>query len=879
MKKRTSRVWKILGGLMLVPLLFLTLLQTPPGKTLLASTLARMLSSPDNLDVKIGKISGWIPSAVRIDRLEIGDAEGVWLSADELHCRWMVRELADHRIRVARLGAKTIELHRFPKAGKSDSAASADSREFKPMEVVLDNLVIGQLKLAEAVAGMPLEYTVCSGGIRLLPSGRLTGELRVDGDAEGRVELDALLGVRHDNRLTILAELERMVNPDFGLDLLSGHTEATLTCAGVRGSVSASVRKGDFEGQLSTQLEFSQQQLRFPQFGITAAGYSAEGKLSMDFSKEAIGILMDAGIVDAATNTYSIQTAASVSSSNDLWAVDFQLLEIQCLDVVRFSLAGKLSPAQVALDGSLAEFDLTGLPIFGISNFTGRVGGALSLVGSLAHPEVRAELDVVQFTSAQGALDELPELDFHVSTTLADGQLRASSVITNSTIGQMAAHFQMPCEFSLDPFCFKPAADNSHADLKAEVDFGILNQLALFNNQRIDGRLKTELAYDAGLSGFVRLEQGAYENFDWGIVVREIAVDLAATDEGLRVNSATATDGDAGRVVLVGSVVTNQLALALDLSRAAIVRRDDVEATLSGHLEVAGPLTCPAVAGRLEVNRADILLDNIAPALPPLLTDYDASVKTNVVEVVAEKSSLPFGLDLQVDLADQVFANASMIDSVWGGNLQVKDVPEGISVRGAVEPRRGYVSFIGKKFRFTNGQIDMDGAVPAVPSMNQLTAEYSRGDFTARLILNGRLDNPDFRLESTPAMPEDEVLSHVLFARDTSSITPYQAYQIAAAARQLSGGMNGPGFMYQMRQAVGIDTLEWREGEADGDASSVAAGKYLTSALYVEVNRSLDAKGDMGMMAEYEVTKHFSVETSTGPKMRPGIGVNWKNDY
>ncbi len=877
--KEKSIVLKIAGLLMLVPVLLLALLQTPPAKVLLASTLSRMLSSSENLDVKVGKISGWIPSAVRIGRLEIGDADGVWLSADELHCRWMVREVVDRRIRVARLGAKTIELHRFPKAGKSDSAASADPREFKPMEVALDNLVIGQLKLAEAVAGMPLEYTVHSGGIRLLPSGRLAGELRVDGDAEGRVELDALLGIRHDNRLTVLAELKKMTNPDFGLDLLSGHAEATLTRAGLRGSVSASVRKGDFEGQLSTHLEFSQHQLRFPQFGITAAGYSAEGKLSMDFSKETLGFLIDADIVDAATNAYSLHTTASVSAGNGNWAVDFHPLEIHCLDVIGFSLEGRLSPDQVALSGTLAEFNLNGLPISGISNLTGRVGGFLSLTGSLAKPEVRAELDVAQFTSAQEALDELPDLDFRVSAKLVDNHIFASSVVTNSAMGHLEAGFRMPCEFSMEPFRFDPAPAETHADFKADMDFGIFNQLALFNDQRIAGLLKAELVYNRSLSGFVRVEQGMYEHFDWGIAVRDIAVDLAATDEGLRVDTATATDGGDGRIAATGGMVSNRFAFALDLTRAAIVRRDDVESMLSGHLEIEGSLAHPEVSGLLVVDRADILLDNIAPALPPLLTDYEASVKINVVEVVTKQSALPFGLDLQVDLADQVFANASMIDSVWGGNLHVTDVPEGISVRGVIEPRRGYVSFIGKKFRFTDGQVDMDGAVPAVPSMNQLTAEYSRGDFTARLILNGRLDNPDFRLESTPAMPEDEILSHVLFARDTSSITPYQAYQIAAAARQLSGGMNGPGFMYQMRQAVGVDTLEWREGEVEGEASSVAAGKYLTPALYVEVNRSLDEKGGTGMMAEYEVTKHFSVETSTGPKMRPGIGVNWKNDY
>jgi hypothetical protein len=49
--------------------------------------------------------------------------------------------------------------------------------------------------------------------------------------------------------------------------------------------------------------------------------------------------------------------------------------------------------------------------------------------------------------------------------------------------------------------------------------------------------------------------------------------------------------------------------------------------------------------------------------------------------------------------------------------------------------------------------------------------------------------------------------------------------------------------------------------------------------LYIEVNRSLDAAGQTGMMAEFEVTPHFSLETYTGPELRPGIGANWRNDY
>jgi autotransporter translocation and assembly factor TamB len=879
MKIRKKWIFTGMGLVLLAPLVLLALLQTPPGKRLLASELERRLGGPDRLNVRIGTISGWIPAKVRIDRLEIGDAEGVWLHAEDLRCRWKLRALADRRIRLAHLGAGVIELRRFPAGTARPSAPGGEPRVFHMPEVVLERLAIGELRLGEAVAGRPLAYTVHSGGITLQSSGRLTGSLSVDGDAEGRIRLDALVGGEQDSRLRVLAELDRMVNPSFGLDRLSGHAEATLTREGVQGRISVSVRKDDLGGELAADLQYAGQRLQVPQFEMSGYGYSAEGTLQVDFKDETADIRLDAAITDAAAQPYALHTAAALSVGNGRWALRFQPLELTWKEQVSLQLEGEIAPERLALKGTLKEFALSSLPVPALTNFTGGAGGLVELTGSMEKPEIRAELDVVRFSSSEDTLDELPELNFHVSARLADGQLAAASVVTNDVHGQLAADFRMPCDFSLDPLRFRPGYADLRAGLKADVQMGILNRLSIFKDQRMAGQLGIDLVYAQHLSGSIRLEQGTYEHFNWGVVVHDVDLDLSATVDGLLVNSATATDGGAGRLEFTGGVVSNRLDLILALDGAAVVRRDDVEGMLSGRLEISGPLARPDIKGSLTVDRADILIDNIPPALPPQLTNYSALEKAARVEVKKKKSTLPFGLDIHVDLADQIYANASMIDSIWGGTLHVRDVPQGISVRGIIEPRRGYVSFIGKKFRFTEGQIDIDGAVPSMPAMNNLTSEYSRSDFTARLILNGRLDNPDFRMESSPAMPEDEILSHVLFNRDTSSISPYQAFQIASAARQLSGGISGPGFMYQMRQAVGVDTLEWREGAEAGDASSVAAGKYLTPALYIEVNRSLDEKGGTGMMAEFDVTRHISVETSTGPEMRPGIGVNWKNDY
>jgi autotransporter translocation and assembly factor TamB len=827
MKKWLSILLKILELLLVLLVLFFGLLQTPPGKRLLASELSKAMGRSGNLEVKIGRITGFIPVQIAVESLEVGDREGTWLTAKKLHFRWAVRDGLDGIVNVEELGAEIIELHRLPKA-EGDEKPPKEKGGFQPMEIVLGNLVIEKLVLGEAITGVPLEYAVRSGGMRLRESGQLSGSLEVTGDADGRVDFSAPPLGTPDWGLKALAELKELRKPDIGLQGLHGTAEATLSTEGIHLLLAAS----------------------------------------------ADGIELD---IDAHATT-----------ENGSWAVDFRRLKIKYREAIAFALKGTLGTERIDLSGALAEFDLGQLPWSGISNFAGRVGGRIAVTGSLSEPAVAAAFDVLDFTTAQASLDELPDLNFHVDVELRDGRFSGRSSITNAVSGSMAARVDMPCAFALQPFRFKMETRQLAASFKADVDLGILNGLTFFNDQHVQGRLDSDLVYDARLEtrlvGRVDLENGAYEHYGWGVVVRDIQAGLDTEPDGLVVRKMTATDGGEGRVAVAGRIgiwdPELPLELQVDIEKANLVRRDEVEAVLSGAIHVGGRLSRPSVTGRLVIDRADILLDNIAPPEPRLLTDFDANEPIHEAAVSKAKAGLPFALDLDVSMPDQIFASASVIDSVWGGDLKIKDAPGGVSVAGTMRPRRGYLSFIGKKFRLTDdGRIEFDGAVPASPSLN-ISAEYFRSDIVAHLVLTGKLNNPQYALTSTPALPEDEVLSQVLFGRDTSSISPYQAYQIAAAARQLSGGVRGPGFMYQMRQALSIDSLEWREPDTPDGKSSVVAGKYVTPGLYVEVNNTLeDKEGSTGMMAEYEVTKHFSVETSTGPQMRPGIGVNWKNDY
>jgi translocation and assembly module TamB len=161
-----------------------------------------------------------------------------------------------------------------------------------------------------------------------------------------------------------------------------------------------------------------------------------------------------------------------------------------------------------------------------------------------------------------------------------------------------------------------------------------------------------------------------------------------------------------------------------------------------------------------------------------------------------------------------------------------------------------------------------------------VVAEHARGDLTAEIRMHGLLSNPKFELRSIPEFPQDEIISRILFGKSTATITPLQAAQLGLAVASMDGSGSGKSITDRMSDSLGVDTVEFRESgtEGAGGAAELVAGKYFSEDLYVEFNQSLNTRGG-SIRVQYEITPNFSVETETGSRMRPGIGLNWKMDY
>src|SRR3546814_4714740 len=79
---------------------------------------------------------------------------------------------------------------------------------------------------------------------------------------------------------------------------------------------------------------------------------------------------------------------------------------------------------------------------------------------------------------------------------------------------------------------------------------------------------------------------------------------------------------------------------------------------------------------------------------------------------------------------------------------------------------------------WTNPQID-------------IAATTEQEDINATIAITGSAQDPHIAFTSTPALPQDEVLSRLLFGSSPENLSATEAIQLAAALNSLRGGGGG----------------------------------------------------------------------------------------
>jgi len=234
-------------------------------------------------------------------------------------------------------------------------------------------------------------------------------------------------------------------------------------------------------------------------------------------------------------------------------------------------------------------------------------------------------------------------------------------------------------------------------------------------------------------------------------------------------------------------------------------------------------------------------------------------------------------LDLRVRAEDQIYVSGMGLESEWGMDLRIRGTATNPVITGGLDLVRGTYSFAGKRFEVTRGTIRFRGGALTDPDIN-IQASTTTDGITANIVITGTGQRPQIAFTSTPTLPQDEVLSRLLFGTDPSNLSATEAIQLAAALNSLRGSGGGLNPLGKLRSATGFDRLRiLGADEASGRGTSLAAGKYLTDNIYVEI--VTDAKGMTATQIEIALSKALSLLSSTGSFGGSSASLRYSKDY
>ncbi len=146
-------VW-VLGVMLLLPVvavvLVLVVANTDPGRRLIERQTASLTGGM----VKIAGLTGRFPDALRLDRIDITDAQGVWLSAQAIVLDWSPSALIFRRARIDKAVIGHLSVVRLPVSAPPAKPAPPGGSGFSlPVSIDLRALDLQRADIGAAVAG------------------------------------------------------------------------------------------------------------------------------------------------------------------------------------------------------------------------------------------------------------------------------------------------------------------------------------------------------------------------------------------------------------------------------------------------------------------------------------------------------------------------------------------------------------------------------------------------------------------------------------------------------------------------------------------------------------------------------------------------------
>jgi translocation and assembly module TamB len=543
---------------------------------------------------------------------------------------------------------------------------------------------------------------------------------------------------------------------------------------------------------------------------------------------------------------------------------------------------------QTRLDG----FDLTMMNAFYPSlGLGGQATGSLDFFqpSDGSFPRAEARLNIAGFTHTGVATRSEPVDIFMAGSLLPQGgQMGALVRRGGAIIGRIQARLQ-PLGPNAGSWTTRLLAAPLQGGIRYNGPAEIPMAFANFPGHQLTGPIAIAADFSGRVAdpvfvGIVRANALTYHNEIYGTRITNLALEGRFSADRLEI---VRLSGRAGRGTVEGrgtiglaSAAGFPIDIQLQFQNAQLARSDDISGTATGSLHIVNDRSGALISGTLDLGEARYQIVRQAAAEVPQLAGVRR--RGEPLRAPGEQNAdqgVPsiWRLDIRLSANNRVYVTGMGLDSEWRADLRVEGTTATPQIAGNVDLVRGELSLAGRRFRLTQGHVAFTGERPPNPTID-LAATSDIDQVTVGLNVSGRSNNPQIAFTSSPGLPQDEIVSRILFGSSVTQISALQAVQVAASLNSLRGSSGGLNPLGRLRSATGISQLRILDADtATGRGTAVAAGMYISDKIYVEI--VTDAKGFTATQLEISLSRTLSLLSQFSSNSTNNASIRYHRDY
>ncbi|WP_208353014.1 translocation/assembly module TamB domain-containing protein [Pseudaestuariivita rosea] len=691
------------------------------------------------------------------------------------------------------------------------------------------------------------------------------------------------------------------------------HPDVTISALTLIGG--GTIQPGDAQtiGRVSTDFKYAAQQMIFQDTALTAAiGPQIEGRAVVNLTE---GQALQIPVLTVQGADYSASGLVQVGLLDDGLPTDLNL-NVTFERLSRFSplvgrpvqgtaranLSGRVSPVSGAFDlGFWGNIDDLRVEQRDLNRI---VGGQVTMVGNVERSTEGTAIEGLTFSTPNlsGSLEGT--LSSQTSTLTYQARLRDVGVISQEFSGpavmngtalgfgevwQVNATASGPGNATLQVLGGIATAGTLALNVIGEGPLAAVNPFIAPRN--LQGRGRAELAVNgpaalSSLLGTITVSGARLSAPTYRTAVEDINATVELGGSQARVNM-TGNVEEGGQVAVTGPITLNapyQADLQIRISDAVIIDPNLYETSLAGNIAFTGPLAGGArIAGALTLGPTEIQVPSSTVTTIGAIPDVTHINEPRAVRATRQRAGLlqaganggqagpAYPLDLTVRAPGRIFIRGRGLDAELGGELQLTGTTQNVIASGRFELIRGRLDILQQRFQLDEGWAQLQGDFDPVIRL-VATTETETG--TASIVVSGLASAPEVSFESSPPLPQDEILAQLFFGRNIESLSALQALQLASAVATLAGQGDG-GVVSRLRQNIGLDDLDVTS-DAEGN-TAVRAGTYITENIYTDV--TVGSQGDTEINLNLDVTDNITVKGSVNDDGGTGIGLFFERDY